>query len=179
MRYLLIITSLCFFLFSSCEKEEITPDTDAAITLGSESINFTSAFLQYGNTAPPSSSRVTLHLLGENASINSVGEVINLPSDMLRLNLQVPNSNGELISGIYPVSRVLPTESNFVSSGLLIPAHDGSFANALEVQSGMVEITVLEDRIIISLTLTVSGDFGEADFRQVKGQTELPLIIIP
>jgi hypothetical protein len=179
MRSLLSLTFLCLFLFTSCEKEETIVPIETDITFGGEGLEFTAAFVQYDNFVRPSSSRITLSLYGGNVTISSLGEAENLPADLLRLSLQVPNTDGVLISGVYPVSRVLPTESIFVGHGILVPDHNGTFADALEVQSGTVEVTLLEDRIKLSISLTVAYDFGNGAIRQVEGETELPLTILP
>lgn len=179
MRFLFPFALLLLLAASGCgEEDPITPmETD--ITLGGENLDIAGAFVRYTNIEPPSSSQISLELLGAGSTITEFGEVTNTPTDRLRLSLVVPNTDGEILSGTYPVSRVLPTETMYVSNGTLMPGFSSTSQSFLEVQSGSLEVSIDNDMVTLVIDLIVSENFDGSNSRQVSGTTEIPLERLP
>lgn len=175
-----LLASLCLFTFAACDTDTANADDPAAsVFLGTEGFDFTSAYARYERIAPPNSSRVQLILLGGNASITSTGEFLDLPADQLSISLQVPNTDGNIIDGLYPVSRIFPTEELFVGNGFLSPNFNPTGSNLLEIQSGTVEIIQSEGSIRVILDLQVQDvSNSSGGQQQLQGEVEVPLVIL-
>lgn len=180
MKFLFpLLAVLCLFTCFACNSDDNTIVPAPTVFLDAEGLTFTSAYAQFERTEQPSSSRVRLRILGGNASIDGAGQYTNLPAEFLNLSLQVPNTDGEIIDGMYPVIRMLPTEEKFIGDGVLVPNFSPSTETYLEVQSGTVEVTRTAGTIRLNLDLRVQNTFNtSADERQLTGEVEIPLVIL-
>jgi len=179
MKNLFPFSLLLLLLVSACGEEDPITLSESDITISGENLDFATAFVSYANIEPPGASRINLELLGPGATFTAGGEITNTPTDRLRLRLVVPNTEGTFVSGTYPVSISLPTESMYVTNGTLFPNFSATSQDFRVVETGSIEVTINNDRVTLTIDIGVSSDFGAPPTERIIGTTELPLIIRP
>lgn len=180
MRFLYLLLPIVLLL-SSCESDDdpiLTVEPD--ITFGSTGLELTTAYARYTTIDAPDGSFVSVTVLGDGATVNTSGQTIDLPSDLVRFTVRVPNTEGDLVDGTYPVIRSLPMSDLYASTGGVEVNHDGSFNSFNEMEGGSITIAINGDRIQVTFAEVTTSNIitnSGAGFN-LNGSTELDLVLL-